>query len=77
MHAPPSSDIIFVEYALNDPANASPPMDNNARRSYERLIRKLLLYPNRPAVVLYHAFRWFIVGDNFTVSVLHLSHALL
>lgn len=38
------------------------------RRPYERLIRKLLQYPNRPAVVLIHAYRWFQIPVDATSS---------
>jgi hypothetical protein len=33
-------------------------MESDWRRSFERLLRKLLQYPNNPAVVLLHSFRW-------------------
>ena len=44
VHTPKEADIIFVEYTLNDP-EANPIMDNPVRRSFERLLRKLLSYP--------------------------------
>jgi hypothetical protein len=28
------------------------------RRPYERLLRKLLAYPNRPALIMLHAYSW-------------------
>ena len=36
------------------------------RRPFERLIRKLLQYPRRPAVVLMHAYRWFQIPVEST-----------
>eukprot|EP00201_Polytomella_parva_P006032 CAMPEP_0175076088 /NCGR_PEP_ID=MMETSP0052_2-20121109/22485_1 /TAXON_ID=51329 ORGANISM="Polytomella parva, Strain SAG 63-3" /NCGR_SAMPLE_ID=MMETSP0052_2 /ASSEMBLY_ACC=CAM_ASM_000194 /LENGTH=488 /DNA_ID=CAMNT_0016345093 /DNA_START=464 /DNA_END=1930 /DNA_ORIENTATION=+ len=56
MHAPLDSDIIFVEFSVNDPVQAQPLFENTDRMSFERLVRKLLNYPNHPAVVLVHAF---------------------
>ncbi|GIL59876.1 hypothetical protein Vafri_14684 [Volvox africanus] len=58
-HVPREADIIFVEYAVNDEEMPMPHMNNQIRRPYERLLRKLLGYPKRPAVILMHAFRWF------------------
>lgn len=40
-----------VEYALND-GYIGGDIDNPLRRSFERLIRQLLVFPKRPAVVL-------------------------
>ena len=39
------------------PQTPGPPFQNEARSGFERLIRKLLNYPNKPAVVLMHAFQ--------------------
>ncbi|KAG1660750.1 hypothetical protein FOA52_010624 [Chlamydomonas sp. UWO 241] len=58
MHVPKDSDIIFVEYSVNDEAHPMPLFNNDMRRAYERLIRKLLSYPNQPAVVLLHTYTW-------------------
>jgi hypothetical protein len=44
-------DLVFVEYALNDGATNSVAANNNAL-VYERLLRKILSRPNKPAVVL-------------------------
>eukprot|EP00798_Chlamydomonas_sp_ICE-L_P032023 gene32023-16547_t len=52
------ADIIFVEYSVNDVTPKEPPFINNIRRAFERLLRKLLQYPNRPAVVLMHSYIW-------------------
>ncbi|KAG2493702.1 hypothetical protein HYH03_008216 [Edaphochlamys debaryana] len=61
LHVPATADIVIVEYAINDEEMPMPHMNNQVRRPYERLIRKLLNYPRRPAVILLHAYRWF--GD--------------
>eukprot|EP00798_Chlamydomonas_sp_ICE-L_P013622 gene13622-19500_t len=64
VHVPASSDIVFVEYSINDPKQPNnvpeviPAMDP-LRRPYERLLRKLLKYPRRPAVILIHSYMWF------------------
>ncbi|KAG2488702.1 hypothetical protein HYH03_012702 [Edaphochlamys debaryana] len=59
VHVPQRADVVILEYAINDGQVAYPVMNNEVRRAYERLIRKLLRYPRRPAVVLFHTFRWF------------------
>lgn len=59
MHIPVYADIIIAEFNVNDESNPSPPVDNVARRSFERMLRKLLDYPNKPAVIILNAFRWF------------------
>ncbi len=47
------ADIIIVEYAGNDNILENPqPFENNVRRPFERLLRKLLSYPKQPAIVL-------------------------
>ncbi len=47
-------------FSLSLPITVSGPIPpRQVRRPYERLLRKLLNYPNRPAVVLMHGFRWF------------------
>lgn len=50
---------------MNDGPSPTPPFDNVARRSFERLIRKLLNYPNRPAVVLLNAYSYFLSGGQY------------
>ena len=37
---------------------AQPPYQNQDRAGFERLIRRLLNYPNRPAVILFNGYRW-------------------
>ena len=48
LHVPVAADIVFVEYAAN--------FDNP--RAYERLVRRLIRYPHRPAIVLLN-MPWF------------------
>ena len=48
-----------VEYALNDFQDAGQSLgnwDNHTRRAIERLLRKLLQYPKRPALIVLGAF---------------------
>ncbi|GAX74287.1 hypothetical protein CEUSTIGMA_g1736.t1 [Chlamydomonas eustigma] len=62
VHAPrEAADIVFIDYSINDPTDSFPAMDNMMRRPFERLLRKLLNYPRRPAVILIHAYRWISV----------------
>lgn len=56
-HVPRDADIIFLEYAINDEEMPMPHMNNRMRRPFEKLIRKLLKYPNSPAVIIYSAYR--------------------
>lgn len=60
IHVPSNADIIIVDYSVND-LHQSPgfrPFLHEIRRAMERMIRKLLNYPNRPAVILLHAYAW-------------------
>ncbi|GIL54431.1 hypothetical protein Vafri_9966 [Volvox africanus] len=66
VHVPREADIIFVEYAISDEEMPMPHMNNQIRRPYERLLRKLLSYPKRPAVIQMHAFRWFQIPADFS-----------
>lgn len=58
-HVPQDVDVVFIEYAVNDEHRKEPIFDNNARKPMERLVRKLLLLPSRPAIVLLNTFAWF------------------
>lgn len=62
------ADIILVEYAVNDASFPSPPFDNESRRSFERLIRKLLSYPNQPAVILVNAYSYVAGGGRYWMN---------
>lgn len=54
------ADVILVEYSLNDEQTMSDTVfDNAVRRPFERLLRKLLQFPNQPAVILLNAYAWF------------------
>ncbi|KAG2489898.1 hypothetical protein HYH03_011700 [Edaphochlamys debaryana] len=55
-HLPPEVDLVLVEYSVNDPPY--PSQDMSRRRAFERLLRKALALPFRPAVVLVHMFGW-------------------
>eukprot|EP00873_Tetraselmis_striata_P010420 jgi/Tetstr1/430684/TSEL_020477.t1 len=72
-HIPRAAQIVFVEYAVNDddlasigPKSAwgtSPP-----KRAFERLLRQLLDFPSRPAVVLFELFSWLRHEGNFWLT---------
>ncbi|KAL6782488.1 hypothetical protein ACKKBG_A06970 [Auxenochlorella protothecoides x Auxenochlorella symbiontica] len=47
-HLPPAPDVVLVEYIIND---MTVPWEHAHRRSYERLLRRLLQLPTRPLVV--------------------------
>ena len=47
-------DILFVDYTVNDKPHI--PFKSEIRRGFERLLRKLLALPHKPAVVLMHHF---------------------
>ena len=49
---------VLPRYYMEGPPFNTPPFLNEPRRAFERLLRKLLGYPNRPAVVLLHAYAW-------------------
>ena len=51
-------DALFSHRSVNDPESPMPAFENDVRRPFERLLRKLLKFPNRPAVVLMHAYVW-------------------
>ena len=67
IHLPVSPDVIFVDYAVNDPeAIDGLNLNNQPRKAFERLLRSLLNKPNRPAVVLLNAYQWFTMKVNGT-----------
>ena len=73
-HVPPTAQLIVVEYSVNTPD----------AREYERLLRRLLVYPNRPAVLLLHMFKWWpphkgrgFVGDVSTIEPADLEFTFL
>jgi len=60
VHVPQYADVVIVEYALNDENAPYPLFDNTVRRPFERLLRKLLSYPNRPAIILLNAYAYLL-----------------
>eukprot|EP00798_Chlamydomonas_sp_ICE-L_P027312 gene27312-4616_t len=60
LYLPQDTDIFFLEYTINDADSAHSGSKTNTplRRAMERLVRKLLGYPNNPAVIFLHAFWW-------------------
>ena len=62
VHVPRDADVVILDFSVNDWHNPSgPPFLNDVRGAFERLLRKLLNYPNRPAVVLMHAYAYNLV----------------
>ena len=54
---------VHTPHSVNDWHNLHPLFENSMRRAYERLLRKLLKYPNGPAVVLVHSYCWLRVSQ--------------
>ena len=54
------ADVVFVEYTVNDlhaiRGEVEAALDNPKRRGTERLLRRLLTFRNRPAVVVLHTW---------------------
>lgn len=50
--------MVVLEFTANEPS--SEPVASPPRRGYERLIRKLLRLPGRPAVLLLHHYPWWV-----------------
>ena len=63
--------------SINDSSNPQPLWNNEVRRPLERLVRKLLDYPLRPAILLLHAYDWQISSPRVRrfVCVVCLVHA--
>ena len=60
-HIPHDTDLVIVEYGHNDvhhPRDGDG-MDNSERRPMERLLRRLLEYPKRPALIFLNMICWF------------------
>ncbi|GLI61408.1 hypothetical protein VaNZ11_003602 [Volvox africanus] len=55
-HLIPGADLVFVEFAVNDSPLNTWADEGSPRRPLERLFRKLLNLPSRPAVVLVNMF---------------------
>jgi len=64
-HVPLNSDIVLVDYAVNDAAiHATADWQSDARRAFERLLRQLLDYPHRPAVILLELYSYLFSGTE-------------
>ncbi|KAL4856611.1 hypothetical protein ACK3TF_003052 [Chlorella vulgaris] len=66
-HVPPDADLVIAEYNIND----GPGKADEIRQAHERLLRKLLVYPNRPAVIELLYYRR---PNNFTNEVSPYRH---
>ncbi|CAL8468221.1 g7760 [Coccomyxa elongata] len=75
---PPEADFVLLEYTFNDAERAyeGQSADDPTRRGFERLIRKMLLLPERPAVMYFHVwtprrlgFRFFESPENMIEMV--------
>lgn len=49
-------DLVFLEFAVNDDYRPTTDWDDEDRRAFERLVRKVLQLPRHPAVVLVHMY---------------------
>ncbi|KAI7846460.1 hypothetical protein COHA_000070 [Chlorella ohadii] len=55
------ADLVVVEFSLNDdPGSSGKYKENALRLSMERLMRKLLALPNKPAVVVLNHYGWLV-----------------
>ena len=56
LRLPPNIDLVVLEYSKNDAEGGSGWRinENPLRRTFERLLRKLWSYPNRPAILILH-----------------------
>ena len=73
MHLSPL--IVMVQYTVNDnnPADAGgitdlPVMENEWRRGFERLVRKLMKLPSKPALHYLHVYQPSYMGHSFWLS---------
>ncbi|GLC71350.1 hypothetical protein PLESTF_001105900 [Pleodorina starrii] len=65
-HLIPDADLVFVEFAINDSPVSTWTLDGAAaRRPFERLLRKLLRLPSKPAVVLVNMFAVAPAGNKY------------
>ncbi|GLC57261.1 hypothetical protein PLESTB_001205200 [Pleodorina starrii] len=55
-HLLPDPDLVFIDYAVNDLPTATWGQAGPSRRAFERLVRKVLNLPSRPAVVLVNMY---------------------
>lgn len=62
-HVPPDADLVTLEFTVNERKEA--PFTSIERRSFEQLLRRLLAYPGRPAIMMLHHYSWFdSAGDG-------------
>jgi hypothetical protein len=54
-------DAVLVEYAVNDQPGVD--FEGDQRKGFERLLRKLLNYPKKPAVILVNSFAYLQSGE--------------
>ena len=56
LRLPPNIDLVVLEYSKNDAEGGSGHKlhENPLRRTFERLLRKLWAYPNKPAIMIIH-----------------------
>ncbi|BDA43799.1 hypothetical protein COCOBI_04-8160 [Coccomyxa sp. Obi] len=75
---PPEADFVLLEYTFNDAERAyeGQSADDPTRRGFERLVRKMLKLPKRPAVMYFHVwtprrlgFRFFESPENMIEMV--------
>ncbi|KAL4431448.1 hypothetical protein ABPG75_006704 [Micractinium tetrahymenae] len=60
--APGPSDLVVVEFAVND--NPHVPTTSPRRHVYEQLLRRLLALPSSPALVLQQHYSWFLAAGD-------------
>ncbi len=53
---PPDVDLVFIEYTATAAHRHIQKVDTPERRALERMIRRLLLLPGRPAVLMFHVW---------------------
>jgi hypothetical protein len=62
-HVPEDVDIVLVEYAVNDQPGLE--FEHDQRKGFERLLRKLLNYPKKPAVIMMNSYAWMSSGGDY------------
>ncbi|KAL4427825.1 hypothetical protein ABPG75_001914 [Micractinium tetrahymenae] len=62
-HVPADADLVTLEFTVNERKEA--PFTSIERRAFEQLLRRLLAYPGRPAIMMLHHYSWFeSTGDG-------------
>ncbi|KAK3286862.1 DNA polymerase alpha subunit B [Cymbomonas tetramitiformis] len=57
-HVPADVDLVIIEYAVNQMLPDKSIAKSDPVQQYERLVRKLIRFPNRPAIILLQTFSW-------------------